>query len=120
MGLGATCSGGKSHWLELDDLLGPPLPKPLCADSQYLSNLVYLVSLVVSKQRNCHLSALWASSYSLYLYNCQFLAPQEEVLRCSWVISSGVLEIFVSQTSGVSILQYIEKRIAPAVFPPCL
>lgn len=45
MGLGAAWSSGRSHWLELDDLLGPSLPKPfqgLCADSQDLSNCVIL------------------------------------------------------------------------------
>lgn len=120
MGLGATWSSGRSHWLELDDILGPTLPKPLCADFQYISSLVYLVSLFFSKQRSCPLSPFWASSYSLCLYQLPIPGSQEEMLSCSWVTSSGVLEIFVSQTSGVSMLQYVKKRIAPAAFPSCL
>lgn len=43
MRLGTTWASGRSHWLELYDLLGPSLPKPgLCADSQYLSNCAIL------------------------------------------------------------------------------
>lgn len=43
MGLGATWSSGRSHWLQLNDFLGPSVPKTgLCADSQYLSSCCIL------------------------------------------------------------------------------
>lgn len=55
MGLGATWSSGKSHWLQLDDFLGPSLPKTgLCADSQYLSNCG--ITVCIQKKGNAEVA----------------------------------------------------------------